>query len=205
MEDIKQYAVDTNAVRYKVNKDRKYSRPARRFWDKAIAETKSGEAVIFMPQEVIRELNNQSFSFKTFKNIRELENIADILKHSQEIRNITSSEIEELIIEMSAFIGAEYRQELKNCTGVSNLKYPGIPDARILCTAWQRDCIMVTGNISDFVLLPLLLPHDEDKLYNILSESYIKIPQVLHNKIHSNPEFKSKFQRLVSLISELDI
>lgn len=201
--DLKQYMVDTNSVRYRVNKAEAIHKPARRFWNKALEEVQSGEAVILVPQEVVRELKNQSFSFTKFKNKPELENIAELLSYSEMIPNITSGPVEELIIEMTAFVTAEYREELLTTTNVSKLKYPSIPDARILCTAWQRDCVMVTANISDFVLLLLLEAPNEEKLYNILTASYIKIPEKLHAKIHSDEVFQSMFQQLVEKIESL--
>jgi len=200
--DLKQYMVDTNAVRYRVNKAESI-KPARRFWSKAMSEVINGESVIFLPQEVDRELTNQSFSFIEFENSPELNNIAEIKEISEIIPNITSQEIEELIIEMSAYITARFRKELTAVTAVSKLKYPSIPDARILCTAWQRDCVLVTGNISDFILLLLLESPEDDKLYNILNESYIKIPKELHSEIHSDEVFAGYFQKLVELIGDL--
>ena len=203
MTDVKQYVVDTNSIRYKVTTNNEYQKVARRFWSKALHEMQNGEAVILVPEAVVRELNHQSISFTAFKNEKELENIADILSFSEEIPNITSDEIDELIILLSAHVTAHYREEIKAVTNTSKLKYPSIPDARILCTAWQRECVMVTGNIKDFVLLPLLEAPDDAKLYNILSESFVTIPEALYTKIHNDPVFHSMHQELVAKVESL--
>jgi predicted nucleic acid-binding protein len=200
---LKQYLVDTNSIRYKVTTDDTNQKAARRFWSKAINEMQNGEAVILVPEAVVKELKHQSFSFEVFKNEKELENIADILSFSEVVPNITSDEIEELIISTSAYVTSKFREEIKEATNTSKLKYPGIPDARIICTAWQRNCVMVTGNIKDFVLLPLLEAPGEQKLYNIMSESFITLPEELYLKIHDDSTFQTMFQELVRKVETL--
>ncbi|WP_241773264.1 DUF4411 family protein [Bacillus sp. LL01] len=175
-------------------------KPARRFWRSTIVDVENGIANVFVPREVIRELTNQSFSFIKFRNSPELINIADIIRFSTIIDNITTPEIEELIIEFSAYVTAEFREELMVATGLEKLKYPSIPDARILCTSWQHDFIMVTGNIKDFILLPLLEAPDQDKLYNILTHRFVKIPPTLHTKIHRDTTFTNYFNSLIEKI-----
>ena len=201
--DVKQYMVDTNSIRYRINKMENI-KPARSFWQSTIVDIENGTANVFVPREVIRELHNQSFSFVKFNNSPELINIADIMRFSTVIENITSPEIEELIIEISAYVTAEFREELVIATGLEKLKYPSIPDARILCTSWQQDFIMVTGNIKDFILLPLLEAPDQDKLYNILSHRFVKIPPPLHTKIHQDITFANYFNSLIEKLENLN-
>lgn len=46
---VKQYLIDTNVIRYKVNIDANIKKHARFFWKKVITEIQNGEAVIYVP------------------------------------------------------------------------------------------------------------------------------------------------------------
>jgi predicted nucleic acid-binding protein len=201
MADLKQYMIDTNAVRYYVNPDRQYQKPARRFWRKAREEIQNGEAVLLVPGEVVRELNIQSFSFSAHGNQKELNNITQLLEYCNVVPSVSSDEIEHEIRKLSAHIRANYRADIDCGKGVH---YPSVSDARILCTAWQEDCVLVTANIKDFMLYPLLDASSESKLYDILSDTYIEITEEAHSKIHKDPQFKTMFERLNELVEELE-
>ncbi|WP_373895372.1 hypothetical protein ACUL41_13915 [Virgibacillus natechei] len=69
MEGLKQYTLDTNVLRYKINRDdgNDLRNAARIFWRKVENQIKHNEAVLLIPQEVIRELEVQSFTLKNHK------------------------------------------------------------------------------------------------------------------------------------------
>lgn len=84
---------DTNVIRYKVNIDANIKKHARFFWKKVITEIQNGEAVIYVPDEVKRELEIQSFGFIVHGNEKELRNIAELLEFSNEIPVLNSIEM----------------------------------------------------------------------------------------------------------------
>ncbi|GAE36832.1 hypothetical protein [Halalkalibacter akibai] len=46
---VKQYMVDTNAIRHRANKDKTYKIPSKAAWRNIISEVGNGEAVVFVP------------------------------------------------------------------------------------------------------------------------------------------------------------
>lgn len=199
MAALKKYLVDTVAVRYRVNKD--YKKPVRRFWKKALEEVGNGEAVLLIPEEVFRELEIQSFGFSAHNNKRELDNIANVLETCNKIPTIASIEIEHQLRKMAAYVRGNYKEDIDVGKGI---EYPGVSDSRILCTAWRNDCVVVTANIRDFMLLPLLDAPGEEILYDVVSGQYITVTEEAHQKIHSDETFKSMFLELVEMVEKLE-
>ncbi|MCU7667738.1 DUF4411 family protein [Bacillus thuringiensis] len=199
MAELKKYLVDTVAVRYRVNKD--YKKPVRRFWTKALEEVGNGEAVLLIPEEVFHELEIQSFGFSAHNNKKELDNIANVLEQCNVVPNITSTEIEHQLRKMAAYVRGNYKEDIDAGKGI---EYPGVSDSRILCTAWRNDCVVVTANIKDFMLLPLLDAPGEEILYDIVSSKYITVTEEAHQKIHSDETFKTMFRDLVKMVEKIE-
>ncbi len=64
-------------------------------------------------------------------------------------------------------------------------------DARILYTAYDEDSILVTANVKDFMLYPLLFPAGEERLYCMKTNQYIKISATSHKTIHDDSGFQT--------------
>lgn len=199
MAHLKQYMIDTNVIRYNVNPAENLHEPTQNFWNKVVDEMENGRAVLFISSEVRRELTNQSFGFIARNDQLELDNIEDLLKHCNEVPSLTTKDIEDKIIEISAYVAANYKSDIDCGKGV---KIPSVPDARILYTAWQEEYTLVTANIKDFMLLLLLDGPDEDRLLDVLSGSYITVTPQAYEKIHNDENFKRLYGELSYLIDQ---
>jgi hypothetical protein len=115
--------------------------------------------------------------------------------------DISTPEIEHQIRKISAYIGEEFRESIKTELDVSKVKY-GVSDIRILYTAWQYDCVLVTGNVKDFALYPLLFTPEEYRLFDIISGTYRKYRLPTYTKITTDSVFKGMMQDLQKLIDE---
>lgn len=49
----------------------------------------------------------------------------------------------------------------------------------------------MTGNIKDFLLYTLFFDHEEDKLYDIITDEYVKIPENGREKVFEDERFQS--------------
>lgn len=107
-------------------------------------------------------------------------------------------ELEHLIRKMQAYIRAHYRSEL----GSDKAEYGNVSDARILYTAYIEDSILVTANVKDFLLYPLLYPSDENVLYNLIENEYVKIPDEGYNKIHADDAFRNLLNEFYTMDKE---
>jgi predicted nucleic acid-binding protein len=202
--ELKSYLLDTNGFRYltnpKENKDIK--KAAKAFWKHAIEEIQDGKAILVIPKEVARELEVQSFSLPGGE--KQYARIADLLEEVEEtLPDISTPEIEHQIRKISAYIGEEFRESIRTELDVAKVKYGGVSDIRILYTAWQYDCILVTGNVKDFVLYPLLFTPEEDRLFDIISGTYKKYSLPTYTKVTTDPVFEGMMQELQKSIDEL--
>ena len=199
----KAYLLDTNGFRYLTNpKENKHIKKAvKTFWKQLIDEIKRDEAIFVVPREVIRELEVQSYSLpggeKQYARIGELLEVVE-----ETLPDITTPEIEHQIRKISAYIGEEFRDIIKSELDVSKVKYGGVSDIRILYTAWQYECILVTGNIKDFVLFPLLFSPSDNSLFDIISGTFKKYSLIAHKKITSDPIFMGMMSELHQLIQQ---
>jgi predicted nucleic acid-binding protein len=194
--ETKAYLLDTNVFRYKSNPSahKIHKKAGKRFWKNVLQEVRNGEASLFIPREVVRELEIQSYTLSEKENQR----IADLLEQIEvTIPDIATPEIEHHIRKMAAYIRSEYKNEIHT---VKDMEYGGVSDARILFAAWQYDCILVTSNIKDFMLYPLLFPQNENRLFNLLSEMYVTNNPSVYEKIHKDPTFKGMMQVLHKMI-----
>lgn len=67
MREIKHYTLDTNVFRYQSEGKSSHSNlkyQARKFWKKIQEEIYINKAILFVPKEVINELEIQSFTLK---------------------------------------------------------------------------------------------------------------------------------------------
>lgn len=201
--EFKSYLVDTNGFRYLTNtkEDKTIKKAAKSFWKHAMEEIQHEEATIVIPKEVIRELEVQSFSLPGGE--KQLARIADLLEVVKEpLPDISTPEIEHQIRKISAFIGERFREDIKYELGINKVSYRSVSDVRILYTAWQYDCVLVTGNVRDFALYPLLFLPKEDRLYDITTGTYKKYGPSIYNKITSNKFFQSMMEELHYLIEK---
>lgn len=203
--ELKSYLLDTNGFRYLTNpkEDKAIKKAAKNFWKYAIEEIQNGEAILVIPKEVARELEVQSFSLPGGE--KQYTRIADLLEEVEEtLPDISTPEIEHQIRKISAYVGEEFREVIKTELDIAKVKYGSVSDIRILYTAWQYDCILVTGNVKDFVLYPLLFTPQEDRLFDIISGTYKKYRLTAYEKITTDLVFEGMMQDLQRLIDEFN-
>lgn len=198
MRKLKSYTLDTNVFRYAVNPTGgdDLRRVAKLFWKNALLEFKNGQAVLLVPREVIRELEVQSFNLSDKENRK----IAGLLELCQEVSpSRLSPEIEHKIRQVTSYVRSNFKENI----GRDKMEYGGVSDARILYTAYIEDAILVTANVKDFLLYPLLFPQHEERLYDIKKNNYVTIPEQGYTKIHSDVYFKKLLQDFFELDREL--
>jgi hypothetical protein len=199
--ELKSYLLDTNGFRYLTNpkEDKDIKKAAKAFWRHAIEEIQNGEAVLVIPKEVARELEVQSFSLPGGE--KQYARIAALLEEVEEtLPDISTPEIEHHIRKISAYVGEKFREVIKIELGIAKVKYGSVSDIRILYTAWQYDCVLVTGNVKDFVLYPLLFNPEEDRLFDIISGTYKKYGLPAYSIITTDSDFEDMMQDLQKLI-----
>ena len=195
--ELKSYLLDTNGFRYLTNpkEDKDIKKAARAFWKQAIEEIQNGEAILVIPKEVARELEVQSFSLPGGE--KQYSRIAELLEEVEEtLPDISTPEIEHQIRKISAYVGEKFREVIKAELDIAKVKYGGVSDIRILYTAWQYDCVLVTGNVKDFILYPLLFSHEEDRLFDIITGTYKKYGLPAYSVITTNSVFEGMMQDL---------
>ncbi|PLR79569.1 DUF4411 domain-containing protein [Bacillus canaveralius] len=142
----KRYMLDTNVFRYKIDTSSQHKMEAKHFWRMALQELMDNEAEIFTPAEVFRELDVQSYTMKP----EELTRIEALKKNLVVKPDSTSISAEDLIRRISAYIRSKYKPYLDVIN--RGVDYPSVSDSRILLSAWEHNCVMVTANIREFML-----------------------------------------------------
>ncbi|MDW0114371.1 DUF4411 family protein [Sporosarcina saromensis] len=182
---MRQYTLDTNVFRHETSK---YANPdlrwaAKAFWKHVLHEIGDGDAVLLVPKEVIRELEVQSFTLSDKENSK----ISLLLEYCQDnLPDRVTIEIEHQIRMMSAYVRSNFKQEIS----IDKMEYGGVSDARILYAAYDEDSILVTANVKDFLLYPLLFPQNEQRLYDMKENVFVTIPKDGYDKIHADLVFK---------------
>lgn len=171
------------------------NRAAYTFWKKAKDEFQNGEAVLLVPKEVRRELEVQDFHLKA-KEKRKTAKYLELCKVVSPVH--LSQDIEHQIRKITSYV----RNNLKEYIGRDKMDYGGVSDARILYTSYVEDAILVTANVKDFLLYPLLFPQHEECLYDLKENTYVTIPKEGYEKIHSDPYFKELLQDFFELDQE---
>lgn len=197
-ESLKEYTIDTNVFRHETNENdgADLRLGAHTFWTKVKEEIENEEAVLFVPKEAIRELEAQSFTLSDKQNRK----INGLLELCIEVEpDNLSPDIEQAIKKMSAYIRAKHRNDLNQ----PKIEYGKVSDARILYTAYKEDSILVTANIKDFLLYPLLFPQDEQWLYNMKTNTFVEIPEAGYDNIHASEKFQELLQEFYELDQEL--
>lgn len=100
--------------------------------------------------------------------------------------NLTT-DIEHSIRKMSAYIRANHRENLER----DKIGYGDVFDARILYTAYYEESILVTSNVRDFMLYPLLFPQGEERLYDLKENAFVQIPSDGYQSIHKDMAFRT--------------
>lgn len=199
MGKLKQYIIDTNLFRYAANPNGgdDLNRAAKLFWRVALHDFKNGKATLLVPDEVRRELLVQSYSLSA----KETRKIMDLLLLCEVITPARFTiDIEHTLRSMGAYVRADFKKEI----GRNKMEYGGVSDMRILYTAYVEDAILVTANIKDFLLYPLLFDQDEERLYDIKEQAYVSIPEDGYETIHEDPMFKAMMQDFFTLDQKLD-
>ncbi|WP_088006842.1 DUF4411 family protein [Indiicoccus explosivorum] len=188
VDDFKQYTVDTNVIRYHANKtgEPDLRLAAKIFWRKIKSEVAEGSAIILVPAEVKRELEIQSYTLSGNENMR----VRKLLDVCQETSPPVSDELEHSIRKMTAYLRANFKDTLT----AGKMAYGGVSDSRILYSAYAADSVLVTANVKDFLLYPLLFPHKERLLYNLMINDFIQFPEETHRAVWSDANFKALFQ-----------
>lgn len=196
---VKRYVLDTNVFVYLINPSSEGTLrgEARYFWKKVKEEIEVENAVLAVPDEVRRELEIQSYTLT--EHVRSKTN--SLLGLCQEISSVNMSiEIEHKIRQLTAFVRARYKKEI----GRDKMEYGGVSDARILYTAYVEESILVTANIKDFLLFPLLCSPYEERLYDITKNEFVTIQPDSYSKVHSDPDFRELLQEFYALDQELN-
>ncbi|MBD8071379.1 DUF4411 family protein [Bacillus sp. PS06] len=203
--EIKSYLLDTNGFRYLTNpkEDKGIKKAANTFWRQASEEIQNGKAILVIPKEVARELEVQSFSLPGGE--KQYVRIAELLEEVEEtLPDISTPEIEHQIRKISAYIGEEFREVIKADLDITKVKYGSVSDIRIFYSAWQYDCVLVTGNVKDFILYPLLFSHEEDRLFDIITGTYKKYARTSYLAITNDPVFLGMMQDLQRIIEKAE-
>ncbi|WP_157964184.1 DUF4411 family protein [Exiguobacterium sp. TNDT2] len=198
------YIVDTNIFRDasapgndEATKTRR--KQAKEFFRKMVDDEK---AILLIPDEVKLELMVQMVA----KGLRtsEMRKIARLINQCTQSSSKLSSEMEQHLRLMSAFISKHYREKFEQETGVK-AEYLRTSDARILYNAFFEEGIIATRNVKDFLLYLVLNDFDEEVLYNIGNSNFVRISAELHETIHQDTRFSnllSNFIRLAELQDE---
>ncbi|WP_430510875.1 DUF4411 domain-containing protein [Gottfriedia solisilvae] len=196
---MKEYILDTNVFRYNTDSAHFEHRiPARIFWYTAKKEIANKQAVVYIPKEVRNELEVQSFTLG-----KDNQEIEELLVICQEVTpSISTDKIEQQIRIMSAYVRSKYGEKLRKDLNIKNVEYPERSDARILYTAYEKHAILVTSNLKDFILYPLLFGEKELKLYNLLTNQFVSISPFLHTLIQQDPTFQDHLKTLQELETE---
>lgn len=168
---------------------------ARKMWQHIREEFNNKQALIYIPDEVRRELEIQQVAAKVNdtkhqKNMKKAVEFANICEYT--IPTKATIEIEHLIRRLTAFISANFNIEIP-------IEYGGVSDARILHAAYMEDGIIVTNNTKDFALYPFLFEQGSKVLYNIEQKGYVIIPKELYINVTTNPTFWGMRQEFFDL------
>lgn len=192
-QDVTPLLLDTNTFRYQATPGSQYKDVANRFWKKTLTRLEKKEIGLYTSDEVVRELEVQSFSAHP-KEVKVLNEI--LLPQIDVLDFLYDAEAEHLVRRASAFLSQNYRIQLPS--GKYMEKYPGVGDARILLTGYENDCEIVTANVKDFMLYPLLYPQSAKVLYDLIQEKYVVIDPQLYDRIQKDArfiDFKSKIEK----------
>ncbi|PEA01906.1 DUF4411 family protein [Bacillus cereus] len=204
VQNIKTYFTDTNCYRYPsaiTNKSsspqmvakKKHKATAKKFWDNVAVEASLGKAVVMTCKEVTQELKVQSYTLEPKEN----RIINNLISQS----NIQSIEIptglEYSLREFSNYARSKYGNILTP-PGYS-MQYLKTSDARIFVNSYVNEAILVTANIRDFLLYPLFFGDDEDVLYDILNETYVKLPEAGRKAVEQDIFFKNLLKQMKEL------
>jgi len=185
------YVVDTNAYRLPTSQDKQphavvNKDAAIQFWDMIRIETTLNKASLYTPSEVLRELEVQFYMLPEDMKVE----IAKLLVMQNELKTMPTVEIEHQIRKMQAYIRSKYTLAIKEELGLKNTNYGGVSDARIQYAAWRKEAILVTTNVKDFILYPLLFDDpEEDVLYNLIANEYKHYSLQLFEMILTDPIF----------------
>ncbi|PFL57725.1 hypothetical protein COJ27_29440 [Bacillus cereus] len=193
LQDFSSLLLDTNVFRYQTTPGSPHKDVANRFWETVTEKLEQKKIELCTADEVVRELGVQSFS----SNPKEVKEIRETLLPKTEVNDyLYDAEAENLVRQASALLSANYKLQLPS--GKFMVKYPDVGDARILLTAYESDSIIVTSNVKDFMLYPLLYPQNGKVLYDLLLEKYVQIDPILYMNIQNNArfaDFKSKIEK----------
>ncbi|TKI43423.1 PIN domain-containing protein [Bacillus mycoides] len=193
LQDFSSLLLDTNVFRYQTTPGSPHKDVANRFWEHVTEKLEQKKIELCTAREVVRELEVQAYS----ANPKEVKAIRETLLPKIEVYDyLYDAEGEHLVRETSAYLSRNYKIQMPS--GKKMEKYPGVGDARILLTAYGEGFEIVTANVNDFMLYPLLYPQSAKVVYDLIREQYVVIDPQLYERIHNDPrfiDFKSKIEK----------
>lgn len=214
----KKYSLDTNVIRYQAapsipeakqnekNKEQVQLKEATTaFWKKLSNELNQKKAKIYLTSEVLRELEIQKKSLSNTES-KKLKKVLKILEEKEKTRDLsyqntllsdahTTLQAEHYYRELATYIQKKYKQAL---VGNNPFKYPAVSDARIQLESWSGSYILVTANIKEFILYPLLFEYPEcnEKLYDLKSRGFKTFTKNIVEQIQTDNVYKDYIKKI---------
>ncbi|MDN4525129.1 DUF4411 family protein [Fictibacillus fluitans] len=162
-----------------------YKQAANRFWNRIIEEAGNACSEILISYEVEQELKIQSYTLdkKENKHINRL--LAIIEKEETEI----PIKLEYQLRDFSNYARSKFGRLI--VPQGRKMDYLRSSDARIFIHTYLNDGILVTGNVKDFLLYTLFFGHEEEKLYDIITHEFVKIPESGREKVVEDERFQA--------------
>ncbi|MED2688870.1 hypothetical protein [Bacillus toyonensis] len=221
----KKYSLDTNVIRYQAapsipvakqtekNKEQvRLKKATTLFWAKLFQELTNNQAEIILTNEVLRELEIQitTLSNKDSKNVKK---VLQTLKMKMGMSNLnyqdallspanTTLQAEHHYRELAAYIQNSYKQAL---VGNDAFKYPAVSDARIQLESWSGSYTLVTANVKEFILYPLLFEYPEcnEKLYDLKSSKFKIFKESTVKTVQADNIYKGYIQKIQDALNNV--
>jgi len=179
--------LDTNVLRYRAHKDNQYK--VTPLWN--LIRLYPNNIDLFISQTTVEELEVQRYLLKEaeLRKLDKLLDIVDILKC-----NATDNDVHETR-RVSSYIAGKYALR-RSDDPKKRMDVPSTNDAKILLTAYEHKCHIVTRNIKDFILYPCL--QDGYSLWNCESNSSHLILPLKREELRKDPNIKKYINRITS-------
>ncbi len=188
------YLLDTNVIRYITKtsdsdkqKSKEWFRKTKRFLDKVEEDIINGNADFRITDVTKSELAIQRFSIGEKKS---LEVQSEINKHGSPLdTEYLNTAIINAAKEMIAYLVSTYNSKKDAYEMDYVFARGGTEDIEITCCAFDlEECVITTGNVKDF-LIYVVLNNNNNVLYDIGAECYVKLPENLIRDIYNDEQF----------------
>lgn len=184
-QDIHVYLLDTNFFRYYSNAASPYQEKAALFWEKIKAEVSDDVALIGTSEEVVRELEVQFLELET----DQVEEIQELLIDTTVFPYKFSIDAEYALQQLGSYVCKTYKNSLRE-VGLP-IDLIGTSDSRIILTALENECLIVTANVKDFLVYILLSFDPLFSIYDPNGGKIVCIPNDLYNSIQKDANFQT--------------